>query len=53
VYTDLEKTVDQLIRPRKVFTPSGKNRDKYRELYGIYKDLYPALKSIHGRLSSL
>jgi xylulokinase len=53
VYTDLEKTVDQLIKPRKVFTPSGKNRDMYRELYGIYKELYPALKGIHSRLSSL
>lgn len=53
VYTDLEKTVDQLIKPRKVFSPSGKHRDLYRSLYGIYKELYPALKDIHSKLSSL
>jgi xylulokinase len=52
VYTDLETTVDQLIKPRKVFSPSAKNRDLYRSLYGIYKELYPALKDIHSRLSS-
>jgi xylulokinase len=53
VYTDLETTVDQLIKPRKVFSPSAKNRDLYRSLYGIYKELYPALKDIHSKLSSL
>jgi xylulokinase len=53
VYDDIETAVDRLIKPRKVFTPSGKHRDQYRALYGIYKDLYPALKGINERLASL
>ena len=53
IYGDIAQAVDHLIKPRKVFTPSAKNRDMYRALYAIYKKLYPALREIHGELSSL
>ncbi len=53
VYADLEQAVEQLIKPRKVFSPRAENRGLYRELYAIYKELYPALKNIHHKLSSL
>ena len=53
IYGDIGEAVDHLIKPRKVFTPSAKNRDLYRALYAIYKKLYPALREIHGELSSL
>ena len=53
IYDDIGTAVDHLIKPRKVFTPSGRNRGMYRSLYAIYKELYPALKEIHAQLSSL
>ena len=53
IYDDIGTAVDHLIKPRKVFTPSGRNRDMYRSLYAIYKKLYPALKEIHAQLTSL
>ncbi len=53
IYADLDKAVDRLIKPRRVFSPGVENRGKYRELYAIYKELYPALKNIHHKLSSL
>ncbi len=53
IYGDLDQAVDRLIKPRKVFTPSGEHRGMYRDLYAIYKELYPALLDVHHRLSCL
>ena len=53
IYGDIDKAVDHLIKPRKVwFPPSEKSRPVSR-LYAVYKELYPALRGKLHRLSSL
>ncbi|MBM3705033.1 MAG: hypothetical protein FJW66_00765 [Actinobacteria bacterium] len=53
IYKNLEEAVSNIIKPRKVFYPESKFREKYRKTYEIFKKLYPALLDVNHRLSEL
>lgn len=50
VYKDVVEASDSIISVTKVVEPNPEWRQTYQELYGVYKDLYPALKPAYDRL---
>ena len=42
--------VDELIEIKQVIQPDNSNRQRYNDLYRIYRDLYTVLVPIHRRL---
>jgi xylulokinase len=52
-YKDITEAVNRIIKPRKIFKPDKKRSKEYRKYYDVYKDLYPALKTLNHRISGL
>jgi len=50
LYKDEEDALQQVYKPGKVFDPDAENTKYYAEAFEVYRQLYPALKSIHHRL---
>lgn len=50
VYQDLQEAAQRVYRPGRVFEPETKNVALYAELFEIYRDIYPALKGVNGRI---
>jgi len=46
VYKNLEDAVEKLVKKKKEFYPNEKLHELYLEKFGIYKRIYPAVKSI-------
>ena len=53
IYKNPQEAVENIVKPRKTFTPSSEYRDTYHKIYAIYKDLYDTVKNINHRLSDL
>jgi xylulokinase len=52
VYNNVEEASDSIISVTRVVEPNLKWRETYQELYGVYKNLYPALKDSFDRLAA-
>jgi xylulokinase len=52
-FVSVEEACAEWILRDKVFMPDKKNNKKYNEVYGLYRELYPALKSSFKRLGSM
>lgn len=50
VYKDIGEASDSIISVTRVVEPNLAWRETYQELYGVYKELYPALKGSFDRL---
>ncbi|OGN76447.1 MAG: hypothetical protein A2X25_09530 [Chloroflexi bacterium GWB2_49_20] len=54
IFESIEAAVKQTVKiSRGVCLPDPKNHELYKELFGIYKGLYPALKQTYTRLGKL
>ena len=49
-YKSIDEGVAATVRIKKVFEPSPALRDMYRDRFAVYRDLYPTLKNLNGRL---
>ena len=50
VYASLEEGVAATVRPDHVYEPSEDRLRAYNGRYAVYRDLYPSLKGVNGRL---
>jgi xylulokinase len=50
IYRDEAEAFARVTRPSRVYQPNAQLAPRYREWYGTYQQLYPALRSIHERL---
>jgi xylulokinase len=50
LYKDLHDAVSRVYKPGKVFEPNPKLTSQYAEFFEIYKEIYPALKSVNKRI---
>ncbi len=54
IYESIETAVKQTVKIRRgVCLPDPKNHELYKEMFGIYKSLYPALKQTYSCLGEL
>ena len=53
IFTDIQATLNQLVKIRKVYEPQARHVEVYQELFEIYKDLYLHLKTDFKRLHEL
>ena len=52
LYEDEEQAFERVSKPGRVFHPDPKKTARYDKLFEIYKQLYPALRSINHQLSA-
>ncbi len=45
--------IERFLRQRRVEQPDERRHEQYREVYGIYRRLYPLLKDEFSRLARL
>ena len=50
LYKDLDEAVSRVHKPGNVFEPDLKLTSFYEELFGIYKEIYPALKQVNKQI---
>ena len=50
LYRDLDEAYERVRRPGRTYAPDGSLTDFYRRSFGIYKDIYPALKPLSHRI---
>ena len=50
LYRDEQDAFERVYRPGTVYEPDPRLSARYAQWFGIYRDLYPAMKSIHHRL---
>jgi xylulokinase len=50
LYRDMDEAYQRVKKSGKVYHPNQALTGQYARLFGIYKDLYPALKHINHRL---
>ncbi|MDP7643505.1 MAG: FGGY-family carbohydrate kinase [Anaerolineales bacterium] len=43
----------QMVRPRKFLEPDEANHERYRSIFSVYRDLYPALRPFYKRTGEL
>lgn len=48
-YSTVEEACNEIIKPLSKTEPIKKNAEMYEDYYGIYKSLYPALKSTYSK----
>jgi xylulokinase len=51
VYSDVDEGVAALVRTKDTYLPQDERSRSYAARYGVYKDIYPALKPVNGRLA--
>lgn len=49
-FTSLRDCADEFLKEEKVYLPNQENVEKYKELFHLYKDIYPSTTSINHRL---
>ena len=50
LYADIDDAYNRVRRPGRIYKPRTELTGKYREYYRIYKQMYPALKSVSHKL---
>ncbi len=50
---DVKKTAEELVKVKEVYQPDPSASAAYQERFGLYKKIYPALKSINHELTAL
>jgi len=50
VYCNLQEAAQRVYRPGRQFEPDVKNVQVYAELFEIYREIYPALKSVNNQI---
>jgi xylulokinase len=50
VYKNLEEAAQRVKKPGKLYEPNQKVTSLYSEIFGIYKEIYPALQGINSRI---
>lgn len=50
LYSSLEEAVNQVYKPGKTFEPNPELVPVYAELFEIYREIYPALEEVNGRI---
>lgn len=50
LYSDLQEAVDRIYKPGKLFEPDPKMCVLYAELFEIYREIYPAVQNVNGRI---
>lgn len=50
IYRDLDEAARRVYRPGKLYEPNPKLGPLYAEFYEIYREIYPALKGVNGRI---
>jgi len=50
LYADEEDALGRVYRPGGTFEPDEKLHEQYAEWFGVYRELYPALKGVHGQM---
>jgi len=50
VYSSLDEAAKQVFKPGMIFEPDPKLVPVYKELFEIYRDIYPALEGVNGRI---
>jgi xylulokinase len=50
VYRDLEEAAQRIYRPGKLYEPDTSLVAVYAELFEVYRDIYPALRGVNGRI---
>jgi sugar (pentulose or hexulose) kinase len=53
VYADLVDAVENAVKVTETISPEKKLAERYAELFGIYRELYPALHSSFKRIHAL
>lgn len=51
MFRDVFEAVDAMTRVKKVYVPNKEHYNLYQEKYTIYRNMHPALQSIHTQLS--
>lgn len=49
-FSSLNECADRFLREDEIYTPNEKNVETYKELFGLYKEIYPSTVSLHKRL---
>ena len=50
LYPDEEEALQRVYRPGRTFEPNDELARQYAEGFEVYRELYPALKTVHYRL---
>lgn len=50
LYRDLDSAYNRVKRPGRIYKPQKESTARYREYYKLYRQMYPALKSINHKL---
>jgi xylulokinase len=50
VYKNLEEAAQRVKKPGKLYEPNQKVTSLYSEIFGLYKEIYPALQGINSRI---
>jgi xylulokinase len=50
LYRDEEEAYGRVYRPGKTYQPNGDLAKRYAEWFAVYRDIYPALASVHHRV---
>lgn len=51
-FSSLEECASQFIRKSEVFTPIPENREKYENLFAVYRNIYAATKPLNEQLTA-
>jgi xylulokinase len=46
-FTSLKECADEFLREEKVYHPNKENVEKYKELFNLYKDIYPSTATLN------
>ncbi|HUV27882.1 MAG TPA: hypothetical protein VMW34_11015, partial [Anaerolineales bacterium] len=50
LYKNIQEAASRVYKPGKVFEPNPKLTSLYAELFEIYNEIYPALKSVNKQI---
>jgi xylulokinase len=50
IYRDLQEAAQIIYKPGRLFEPDEKVKHLYEELFGIYREIYPAVKGVNSRI---
>lgn len=50
VYSNLEEAAQKVYKPGKLYKPNLKLASFYAEMFDIYREIYPALQGVNGRI---
>jgi xylulokinase len=53
IYTDIQSTLNQMIRIKTRYEPNMENQTVYTEMYGIFRNIYDKLREEFDRLASV